>query len=93
MLISRFLLALQDANQMVVGLDPNDLVHSSSNPFDITPSFISSLGGFINPEHSSRSDDDNAEFQEHRAGAEKQEEEVGGVQGELSRAAASPVSA
>lgn len=57
-IISRFLLELQQANQMVVRLDPDDPLHSSSNAWDTTPSFISSIGGFINPARSARSDDD-----------------------------------
>ncbi|KAI0697836.1 hypothetical protein C8T65DRAFT_698010 [Cerioporus squamosus] len=56
-IVSRFLLDLQEASQIVVRLDPDDPLHSSRNPYD-TPSFISSLGGFINPELSARSDDD-----------------------------------
>ncbi|TFK83407.1 hypothetical protein K466DRAFT_555099 [Polyporus arcularius HHB13444] len=47
-LVSRFLLELQAANQMVVRLDPDDPLHSSRNPYD-KPSFISSLGGSISP--------------------------------------------
>ncbi|RDX54079.1 hypothetical protein OH76DRAFT_1398374 [Lentinus brumalis] len=39
--ISRFLLELQEANQMVVRLDPDDPLHSSRNPYDSTPSFVS----------------------------------------------------
>ncbi|TFK85769.1 hypothetical protein K466DRAFT_600890 [Polyporus arcularius HHB13444] len=55
-LISRFLLDLQDANRTVVRLDPDDPpLHSPL--YDDTPSFISSLGGFINPDLSGRSDD------------------------------------
>ncbi|TFK83881.1 hypothetical protein K466DRAFT_602495 [Polyporus arcularius HHB13444] len=58
-LTSRFLLALQEANQTVVRLDPDDPLHSSRNPWDSgTPSFISSLGGFVNPARLARSDDD-----------------------------------
>ncbi|TFK80320.1 hypothetical protein K466DRAFT_605442 [Polyporus arcularius HHB13444] len=50
-LISRFLLALQETNHMVVKLDADDPLHASRNAWDSsTPSFISSLGGFINPE-------------------------------------------
>ncbi|KAI0697813.1 hypothetical protein C8T65DRAFT_743017 [Cerioporus squamosus] len=46
-LVSRFLLELQAANQVVVRVDPDDPLHSSRSPYD-TPSFISSLGGCIN---------------------------------------------
>ncbi|TFK80705.1 hypothetical protein K466DRAFT_605107 [Polyporus arcularius HHB13444] len=45
-LISRFLLELQEANKMVVELDLDD---PSRNPPHSMPSFISSLGGFVNP--------------------------------------------
>ncbi len=62
-LISHFLLALQKANQMVVRLDPDDPLHSSRNPYDSTPSFVSSLGAFINPVLSTRSDGDSLELQ------------------------------
>ncbi|RDX54131.1 hypothetical protein OH76DRAFT_1479176 [Lentinus brumalis] len=56
-LISRFLLKLQAMNHMVVKLDADDPLHSSRNPWDSTPSFISPLGGFIIPELAARSDD------------------------------------
>ncbi|KAI0697814.1 hypothetical protein C8T65DRAFT_697996 [Cerioporus squamosus] len=51
-LVSRFLLELQEANQTVVRLDPDDPLYSSRSPYydSDTPSFISSLGGFINPD-------------------------------------------
>ncbi|RDX53735.1 hypothetical protein OH76DRAFT_1479520 [Lentinus brumalis] len=57
-LISRFLLELQEANQMAVQLDHGG---SSRDPYD-TPSFISSLGGFINPDPPASSDDDDFEL-------------------------------
>ncbi|KAI0697849.1 hypothetical protein C8T65DRAFT_18165 [Cerioporus squamosus] len=56
-LISRFLLDLQEANQAVVRVDPDDPLHSSRDPYD-TPTFISSLGAFINPDVPAGSDDD-----------------------------------
>ncbi len=94
-LVSRFLLGLQEANQMVVRLDPDDPLHSSRNPYDTTPSFISSLGGFVNPELSAaaaatRSDDDEFEF-ELQAGsrAETGEEEPGSLGAHGSQTAAS----
>lgn len=55
-LVSQFLLDLQEANQAVVRVDPDDLLHSSRDPYD-TPSFISSLGAFINPELAVSADD------------------------------------
>ncbi len=55
-LISRFLLVLQEANQTVIRLDPDDPLHSSRNLSD-TPSFIASLGGIINPDFQARLDD------------------------------------
>ncbi len=48
---------------MVVMLDPEDPRNSSRNPYDRSSSFISSLGGFVNPALSTRSDDD--EFELH----------------------------
>ncbi|TFK79248.1 hypothetical protein K466DRAFT_505861, partial [Polyporus arcularius HHB13444] len=64
-LISRFLLELQEANHTVVKLDADDPLHSSRNPWDSTPSFVSSLGGFINPSRSVQSNDDgNIELQD-----------------------------
>ncbi|RDX54103.1 hypothetical protein OH76DRAFT_1062680 [Lentinus brumalis] len=56
-IVSRFLLELQAATQTVVRLDPDDPLHSSRNPYDSTPRFISSLGGFINMELPVPSDD------------------------------------
>ena len=57
-LTSRFLLALQEANRTVVrvdlDLDRGDRpLHSSAgwgDQYDSAPSFISSLGGFVNPD-------------------------------------------
>ncbi len=56
-LISRFLLELQEANHMVVRLDIDDPLHSSRNAWDSTPSFLTSLGGFVNPSRSAQSND------------------------------------
>ncbi|TFK85678.1 hypothetical protein K466DRAFT_600979 [Polyporus arcularius HHB13444] len=56
-LILHFLLNLQEAGQAVVRLDPDDPLHSSRDPYD-TPSFITSLGAFINPDLLPPSDDD-----------------------------------
>ncbi|RDX40551.1 hypothetical protein OH76DRAFT_1394194 [Lentinus brumalis] len=56
-LISRFLLELQEANQTVIRLDSDDPLHSSRDPFE-TPSFISSLGAVIDPGLPAQSDDD-----------------------------------
>ncbi|TFK91438.1 hypothetical protein K466DRAFT_582816 [Polyporus arcularius HHB13444] len=55
-LISRFLLDLQHADQAVMRLDPDDPLHSSRDPYD-TPSFIASIGAFVNPDLPERSDD------------------------------------
>ncbi|KAI0694584.1 hypothetical protein C8T65DRAFT_666650 [Cerioporus squamosus] len=57
-LVSRFLLELQEVNQTVVRLDRDDPLHTSRNPYDDTPSFISSLGAFINPDLPALSEDD-----------------------------------
>ncbi|RDX49069.1 hypothetical protein OH76DRAFT_1556566 [Lentinus brumalis] len=75
--ISRFLLELQATNHMVVKLDADDPLHLSRNAWDgSTPSFISSLGGFVNPALSTRlGDDDGVELkicsQPEVAGEEK----------------------
>ncbi|KAI0697857.1 hypothetical protein C8T65DRAFT_698027 [Cerioporus squamosus] len=55
-LISRFLLDLQEANQAVVRVDPDDPLHTSRDAWDDTHSFLSSLGAFINPDLPERSD-------------------------------------
>ncbi len=57
-LTSHFLLELQEAERLIVKLDPGDTLHSSRNPWDSAPSFISSLGGFVNPALSAQSEDD-----------------------------------
>ena len=44
--MSRFLLELQEASKTVVRLDPDDPLHSSVDPYDETPSFISSIGAY-----------------------------------------------
>ena len=46
-LISRFLLELQEANRTVVRVDADDPLHFANNPYDDTPSFIRSLGAVI----------------------------------------------
>ena len=57
-LVSRFLLELQEASKTVVRLDPDDPLHSSRDPFDEAPSFISSIGAFVNPAQSAPLDED-----------------------------------
>ena len=60
-LVSRFLLQLQEANQSTVRVDAEDPGQSSRDPYD-TVSFISSLGAFINPDLSAvTSPDDDSE--------------------------------
>ncbi|RDX54428.1 hypothetical protein OH76DRAFT_961081 [Lentinus brumalis] len=82
-LISRFLLELQEADQIVLRLDPDDPLHSSRNPWDSGPSFLSSLGGFVNPAVSARFEDDGGFEVQVRSGSE------GGDQDESPEAAAS----
>lgn len=55
-LVSRFLIDLQEANHAVVRVDADDPLHSSRDPYDV-PSFISSLGAIINPESAAGSHD------------------------------------
>ena len=57
-LISRFLLALQEANRDVVRVDPGDPLYSSRNYDDDIPSFISSIGAFIDPNLPAPRDED-----------------------------------
>ncbi len=93
-LISRFLLELQATNHMVVKLDADDPLHLSRNAWDgSTPSFISSLGGFINPELAARSDDDDdgVDLQD-RPPSEAPEAENGGAHTEVPEATASSIS-
>ncbi|TFK87792.1 hypothetical protein K466DRAFT_586068 [Polyporus arcularius HHB13444] len=59
-IISRFLLELQQANQVAVRVDLDDSSQALRDPWDSTPSFISSLGGFINSDHPALSEDDDA---------------------------------
>ncbi|TFK83767.1 hypothetical protein K466DRAFT_589463 [Polyporus arcularius HHB13444] len=86
-LVSRFLLELQEANRMVVRLDPDDPLHSSRNYSDDTSSFISSLGACINPGLTVSRDDD---YEPH-AGSRSDEEQEGGAG--VSQVAASSSSA
>ncbi|TFK79452.1 hypothetical protein K466DRAFT_505528, partial [Polyporus arcularius HHB13444] len=88
-LISRFLLELQEANHTVVKLDADDPLHSSRNPWDSTPSFISSLGGFINPSRSAQSDNDDGIELQDRSPSEALGEEEGEVLAEVPEAIAS----
>ncbi len=87
-LISRFLLELQEASQMVVGLDADDLWHSSRNPWESTPSFISSLGGFVNPELSVWSGDEDT-VEEALSRPQVPEEKEGGDTRETTKSALS----
>ncbi len=88
-LTSHFLLELQETERLIVKLDPGDPLHSSRNPWDSgTPSFISSLGGFVNPARSARSDDDDGFELEVRSSSNGAEEEGAG-QPETPEAAAS----
>ncbi|KAI0714085.1 hypothetical protein C8T65DRAFT_158970 [Cerioporus squamosus] len=79
--ISRFLLALQESNQTVVRLDPDNPLYSSRNQYDstpATPSFISPLGGFINPDLLVWSNDDGLELQVRtHSEAPEEEEDIG----------------
>ncbi|RDX49163.1 hypothetical protein OH76DRAFT_1483372 [Lentinus brumalis] len=88
-LISRFLLELQEANHTVVKLDADDPLHSSRNPWDSTPSFISSLGGFINPSRSAQSNDDGSIELQVRSSSEAPGEEEGEVLAEVPEAVVS----
>ncbi|KAI0710423.1 hypothetical protein C8T65DRAFT_190846 [Cerioporus squamosus] len=63
-LISHFLLALQEANQLVIRLDPNDPLYSSRDQHEGTPSFILSLGGSINLDPLVQSNDDSLELED-----------------------------
>ncbi|TFK82695.1 hypothetical protein K466DRAFT_666335 [Polyporus arcularius HHB13444] len=74
-LISRFLIALQEANQMIFKLDSDDPLYSSRDPWDSTPSFISSIGGFIHPAQSAQSDGDGSELQVRFASGRRAAEE------------------
>ncbi|KAI0697858.1 hypothetical protein C8T65DRAFT_18470 [Cerioporus squamosus] len=85
-LISRFLLDLQEANQAVVRVDSDNSSHSPSNPWNDTPSFISSLGAFINPDLGTQSDDELELQYVSRSDGEKELE--GGVQVSDSQVAA-----
>ncbi|TFK91435.1 hypothetical protein K466DRAFT_660052 [Polyporus arcularius HHB13444] len=77
LLVSRFLLDLQEADRMVVGLDvDNPLYFSTRNPWDDTTSFISSLGAFINPDLPPLSEDD-YESESHMVSRTHGEEEGG----------------
>lgn len=74
-LVSRFLLDLQEANQTaarVDGVNANDSSRGSqwNASGDSTPSFISSLGAFINPDLSSGvcTDDDSEDSGSRRQG-------------------------
>ncbi len=83
-LISRFLLDLQETNQAVVRVDPDDPLHTSRDPYD-TPSFISSLGAFVHPDDSARSDD---EFEMYDVSRSVGEEEDGAGVSKVQQAAA-----
>ncbi|KAI0684482.1 hypothetical protein C8T65DRAFT_702085 [Cerioporus squamosus] len=91
-LISRFLLELQESSQRVVRIDSDDPLHSSRDSND-TPSFILSLGGFIDPDlpAGSDADDDDGLASQGGSGSEVREEEDR-VHDQASQAAAAPSS-
>ncbi len=70
---------------MVVWLDPDDPLQSSRDHYNSTPSFISSLGGFVNPAFSMRSGDDNGHDTQLQARSPSEGREEG-----LGEASASP---
>ncbi len=77
---------------MGLRVDPDDPLHSSRDPYS-TPSFVSSLGGFVNPARSALSDDDDDIELQARSPSEVSEEVEGGAQTEVPQeAAASPSS-
>ncbi|TFK85367.1 hypothetical protein K466DRAFT_664555 [Polyporus arcularius HHB13444] len=86
-LVSRFLLELQEANQRDLVLGPNASMHSSRNPYDAS-SFMSSLGGFIIPDVSGRSAYDS----ELHFGSRSEAREEDGQASQASESAASPFS-
>ena len=57
-LVSRFLLELQEANQTVVKVDISNSLQSPMSPGNSTLSFISSLGAFIDPDVQTLHDED-----------------------------------
>ncbi|KAI0695057.1 hypothetical protein C8T65DRAFT_698830 [Cerioporus squamosus] len=62
-LVSRFLLNLQEANQADLRVDPDDPLHySNSRSLYDTSGFISSLGAFINPDSLSASSEGDFEL-------------------------------
>ena len=46
-LVSRFLLKLQEASSTIIRVDHDDPLHFSGDTYDDTPSFIRSLGAVI----------------------------------------------
>ncbi|RDX45129.1 hypothetical protein OH76DRAFT_1408403 [Lentinus brumalis] len=89
-LVSRFLLELQEANQADIEIDRDDPSHPSRDPYD-APSFISSLGAFIDPDRQASSDEDEDDFGSHvasRAGEEKVRVQAAEAAAETSSAAA-----
>ncbi|TFK82697.1 hypothetical protein K466DRAFT_666337 [Polyporus arcularius HHB13444] len=49
-LVSRFLLQLQEASHTILRVDSDDPLHISMGPYDGTPSFIRSLGAVLDPD-------------------------------------------
>ncbi|KAI0689222.1 hypothetical protein C8T65DRAFT_700344 [Cerioporus squamosus] len=88
-LISRFLLELQEASQRVVRIDSDDPLHSSRDSND-PPSFFASLG-FINPDLPAGSDDGDDDGYELQGGSGSEDpEEEDGVHDQTSQAAVAP---
>ncbi|RDX49178.1 hypothetical protein OH76DRAFT_560811 [Lentinus brumalis] len=50
-LVSRFLLRLQEASQTIVRVNSDDPLYSSTDLYDEAPSFIRSLGAIHHPDH------------------------------------------
>ncbi|TFK84723.1 hypothetical protein K466DRAFT_601779 [Polyporus arcularius HHB13444] len=89
-LISRFLLKLQETNHTVVKLDADDPLHLSRNAWESTPNFISSLGGFINSELAAEPGGGSGGVEPQDCSpSETTEEAVGGAEAEVLKVAVS----
>ncbi|RPD59048.1 hypothetical protein L227DRAFT_654426 [Lentinus tigrinus ALCF2SS1-6] len=74
-LVSHFLLQLQEANQTVIRVDSDDPLHFSRNPYDDTPGFIRSLGAVLTPGLPvPHSDDDSELYVTSRSGWDEEDE-------------------
>ena len=66
-LVSRFLLELQEVNHTVIRADRDDPLHLSGASYDDKPSFVGSLGAVVDSEPLTSADDESVLYADSRS--------------------------